>query len=133
MSKAWNEKANLSSIRLKVLDGRDDQVWVQSSISATHKLPRNDREDFSFSRTDLVVIQNRGEDFCTLSLECVGTAESALFIGSNRRAGVSMRGNQGMKILMKPGEALTARSVDALEPGGAGVSIRPGQSIAVAV
>ncbi len=131
------EKVKSSAIRLKVLDGADGQVWLQSSISATHKLPRGEREAFSFYRSDLLIIQNRGEDFVTLFLECVANAESAIFIGSNRRAGVSMRPGQGFKLLMKPGEALTVRSFDAVEPkstqdGGGPIAIRTGQSVAIA-
>lgn len=133
-----NEKVSLSSIRVSVpgLDA-DEQVWIQSSISATHKLPRNHKDDFSFTDTDIVMISNRGESVALMHLEAIRCAEGGLFIGSNRRGGIGMRPGEILKMKMRPGEVLTVRSVCAREPGqthadGSAVRIRAGQSVVMA-
>jgi len=132
----WNNRAVLSSIRVQSPDiASDGQIWVQSSLAETTRMHRGAKEDFSFSRKDLIVIPNRGEDFATLILECIKAGESGLFIGSNRRGGLFIRESHQLKIRMKPGEVLTVRSMDAVEPEGrqdhGPVMIRPGQQLAM--
>lgn len=112
-------RSRLTVIRVRAPDARDEQVWIQSSISQTHKLPRNHRDDFTFSRTDLLMISNRGEDIATLELECFRAGESGICIGSNRRGTILAYEGQGsITLRMKAGEVLTVRSIDALEPRG---------------
>lgn len=111
-----NEPIKLSTIEIKVADGQDEQVWVQSTISATHKLPRQTKDQFSFGQSDLVILTNRGSDFATCHLHAVACGESGILIGSNRRATVLLRVDTDRTLLMKPGEVLTIRSVDAIEP-----------------
>jgi hypothetical protein len=129
-----SEFQKLSTIRVTVPDITDGQVWIQSTLSETHKLTRGLRDDFSFDRRALVIITNRGEDFCTLTLECFRAGESGLFIGSNRRGGRALAESDSFTLRMKPGEALTVRSIDAVEPRGAHadgspIAIRPGQNV----
>ena len=112
-----NEKASLSSLRVKTLDGPDGGLWVQSSIAPTHKWPRGHSDDFSFSRSDLVILHNVTEDFLSIRLECIGAAEAAIFIGSTRRGSKVLRpDSHGLRVRMQPGEVLTVRSLFAVEP-----------------
>lgn len=128
---AWNDRAMLSSVRVRVPDGDDGQLWVQSSIAGTHKLPRGTREEFSITRDSLTMISNRGGGIATLVLEGIACAEGALYIGSNRRAGTPLRAGETLKLRLRAGEVLTLRSLYAVEPGGTGVTLRPGQGIVV--
>ena len=126
-----NEKQKLTSIRLKVPDSEDGQVWVQSTISATHKLVRGLKDDFSFSDTDIVLVSNRGGDLATLVLDAVRTAQGAVFIGSNRRAGATLREGDRIAIRLRAGEVLTVRDIQAREKGEGHAVIQPGQTVAV--
>jgi hypothetical protein len=120
-------KASLSTIKIKTPDITDGQVWVQSSIFQTIKLNRGTKEEFTFSRSDLVVITNRGEDFCTLDIELIARGETGIFIGSNRRGGRSMAEGESMQTKMRPGEVLTVRSIDMVEPRGTNADGSPVQ------
>lgn len=129
-----SQKQKLSTIRVATPDSDDGQIWIQSTISATHKLTRGLKDDFSFTATDLLLITNRGGGSATCIVEGFACAESGIFIGSNRRGGLALREGERRKILMRPGEVLSVRSVDAYEPGskqpdGSHVRIRAGQNV----
>lgn len=129
-----SEIRKLTSIRVQVMDCADEQVWIQSTISATHKLPRNHKDDFTFGRSDLLIIKNHGEDECTFFMEVVKAAESGVFIGSNRRGGRGLTEGDSLTMLMRAGEVLSVRSYDAVEPvgthgDGSPIGIRPGQGV----
>jgi len=127
----------LSTIRVTALDmDGDEQVWIQSDISATHKLHKGLRDDFSFVDTSLLMIPNVGETPARIRIEAFQCAEGGIFIGSNRRAGVTLRQGDVLNAKMRGRETLTVRSIAAREPGskdgdGNAVMIRPGQAVAV--
>lgn len=131
-----NEVVKLSTIEITVADGQDEQVWVQSTIAATHKLPRQTKDQFSFGQSDLVILTNRGSDFVTCHLRAIACAESGILIGSNRRGTTVLRTDTDRTLLMKPGEVLTIRSVYAVEPKpdamGRPIPIRSGHITATA-
>lgn len=129
-----SEKVKLSTVQIEVPDCDDQQIWVQSSIAATHKLTRRLKDQFSFTQTDLLLITNRGGGLATCILESIACAEGGIFIGSNRRAGFPLRPSERRAILMRPGEVLSVRSAYAVEPGqfnadGSPVRIRSGQNV----
>lgn len=126
-----NQSQAVTSIRLKTPDISDGQVWVQSTISATHKLVRKLIDDFSFTDTDVVLVSNRGGEIATLELQAMKCAQGGLFIGSNRRAGTPLREGEQIRIRMKPGEVLTVRDVFAREKGEGHAVIQPGQSVVI--
>lgn len=130
-----NDRKRLSTVKLHVPDIVDGQVWVQSSIADTHKLIRGQRDAFSFTEVDLLVVGNRGEDRCTLTIDGDHCAESGILIGSTRRACMVLRQGERRVILLKAGEVLTIRSLDMCEPhgkhaDGSPIRVRPGQSYA---
>jgi hypothetical protein len=117
----------LHNVRLKVPDISDNQVWVQSSLNATHKLVRGLKEDFSFTDTDLVLVSNRGSDLCTLEIIALSDAGD-LMAASNRRATFPLWKDQRVKVLMKAGEVITLRCV-AMREKQTGVEVRPGHAV----
>jgi hypothetical protein len=132
-----SEKVTLSTIRVTAVDmDGDEQVWLQSSIAATHKLHKRLKDDFSFSDTDIVMIPNRGETAAVITIEAFRCGEGALYIGSNRRAGTVLKQGESLRLKMRGRETLTVRSVEAREPqtthsDGSHVKIRPGQSVVI--
>lgn len=129
------DRKRLSTVKLHVPDIVDGQVWVQSSISDTHKLIRGQRDSFSFTEVDLLVVGNRGEDRCTLTIDGEHCAESGVLIGSTRRAAMALRQGERRVILLQAGEVLTIRSLDMCEPHGTNadgtpIKVRPGQAYA---
>lgn len=131
-----NEAMRLSSVLVRVPDADDSQIWLQSSISPTHRLPRGTREEFSFSRDSLSMLSNRGGDLATVVIDCTKCGESGICIGSNRRGACLMREGQRLKLRLRAGEVLTLRSLDAIEPGskdseGRAVALRPGQGVVI--
>lgn len=124
------KKAN--TIRVSIPDGDDQQIWLQSSIAETLRLKRGFTDLFSFFETDLVMLTNRGSGLATCRVEGTACPQGAIFIGSNRRANVSLREGETRVFLLKAGEVLTLRSIRAEEPGmrhadGSPVYIRAGQ------
>src|ERR1700677_4740992 len=127
-------RQKLSTLKVRVPDIDDEQVWIQSTISATHKLPRGLADEVSFCETDLVLITNRGGHSATCILEAVSCAKEGILIGSNRRGSIALPQGREHTILMRPGEVLTVRSLYAEEPGqrhadGSPVRIRNGQTL----
>lgn len=124
-----HEKVKLKSLRIHTPDCRDEQVWIQSSCGQTYKMPHGHKDDFSFTNRDILLVSNRGEDFCTVKLEGVKLdSGDAIFIGSNRRAGCYLHDGQRIVYKLKPGEVLTARDINAREKQ-TGVEIKPGQAV----
>lgn len=117
MELAANERKRANSIRVSTPDADDQQIWIQSSIAPTFKLKRGFKDDFSFFETDLFVLTNRGGGPATCRLEGLCAPQGAIFIGSNRRANVSLRERETRVFLLKAGEVLTLRSIRAEEPG----------------
>jgi hypothetical protein len=132
----WNNRAALTTVKISTPDSDDNQIWLQSSIAATHRLQRRESETFSFTADSLQLITNCGGDIATVLLDCTACAESGLFVGSNRRGGVMMTAGQRLTVKMRAGEVLSLRSLDACEPhsrdDGGRVRLRPGQSVVVA-
>jgi hypothetical protein len=129
---AGTGRQKLSTIKISVPDAAADSIWIQSSIAQTWKLARGDKDEFSFTDTDLVALSNRGGDKATVHLRAVQCAEEGIYVSSTRRGGWVFRPKQSRKLLLDPGEVLTFRSIYAREPGmahadGTPVHIRLGQ------
>ena len=123
-----NQKISSNNIRLRTPDIDDDQVWIQSTGSETHRLQRGTREDFWFTAQDLVVISNRGGHRATLSIELLKSATEGIFIGSNRVGGFRMREGERKILRLKAGEVLSVRDLH-MTVRETGIEVRPGQSV----
>jgi hypothetical protein len=122
-----NQIKTLNSIRIKLPDITDEQIWIQSTAAQTWRLIRGIEDDFSFSETDLVMLTNRAESECaTCFLEGISCPDGAIYIGSNRRAGLLLRAGERRALVLKPREVLTLRSICAREPR-TGTPIQIGQ------
>lgn len=111
----------LSAFRIRVRGGRDGQLWLQSTCSATHKLPRMGYfaggELFSFGRADIVQLTNTGGDPVRVTLRAEMLPQEAILVTSSRRGGFVLRGSQDENTLrLADHEVLTLRSLAAYEP-----------------
>ena len=126
-------KTSVNSVKVSTPDITDGQIVIQSSCGASQPLPRGFSDEFSFSDTDLVIVNNRGGDKATVRLQGMLTPQEAIYVGSTRRGGFLLRGRETRTVPMQAGEVLTLRSAHAVEPNSrtrmrpGGIPIRSGQ------
>lgn len=61
----------LNRIRLLCSEGDRGSIHVKSNIDSTYQLEHRTDEDICFTDEDVVVIQNKREDPCTLTFEAI--------------------------------------------------------------
>jgi hypothetical protein len=110
----------LNNIRLRSRDCADGSLHVKSNLGRTTVLPRNDTDDFSFGKDDIVVIINKSEDKFTLEFEVLRLSKDTdyLVLSFTRKGTRKIDASTRADIKMEAGEALTIRANNALNPGG---------------
>lgn len=61
----------LNRVRLTCTEGDRGSLHVKSNVDSTYKMEHQTDDDISFTDEDVVVIQNKRESPCTLTLEAI--------------------------------------------------------------
>ncbi len=112
----WGDEG-LSAFSVKVEDGRDGAIVVQSTCGPLQRMPRLAEETFSFGRSDLVQLTNTAGDQVSIRLAAQMLPQLAIQVSSNRRGAFLLRSNElERKMRLAAGEVLNLRSASAYEP-----------------
>lgn len=111
------DRLRTNVIRITSHDCIDEAVKIFSNVSASHRLPKQTTDDFSWPKDDIVVIKNLSEQDCAVSLELLRTDSDYIVLRSSRLMHrLFYTGEKGTHTL-HAGEAWTLRCCDALANG----------------
>ncbi len=108
----------MNCIRLRSHDCIDESIKIFSNVSASHRLPKNVTDDFSWPRDAITVIKNLSEQDCALSLEMLRTDSEYVVLRSSRGPSKILKAQEPATHILHAGEAWTLRSCDASTPVG---------------
>jgi hypothetical protein len=111
------ERATLNSIRLWSTDCVDQSIKVLSNFGESQRLPKNDKEDFSWNRDGLFVVKNLSEQDCTLHVGVIRCTGDLIVMRSSHQSARTFRAGDSAKRLLKAGESLTFRADNAMDRG----------------
>lgn len=112
------DRVQTNCLRISSHDCIDESVKIFSSVSHSHRLPKNTTDDFSWPRDAIVVIKNLSEQECAVSLEVLRCDSEYVVLRSSRGPAKAFHPGQKSTHPLRPGEAWTLRSCDALTPVG---------------
>lgn len=113
-----SDKVSTNCMRISSHDCIDDSIKIFSSVSASHRLPKRTTDDFSWPKDAIVVIKNLSEQECAVTLEILRCDSEYVVLRSSRGPAKSFHPGQAGTHPLRPGEAWTLRSCDALTPVG---------------
>lgn len=107
----------LNQVRLRCTDADRGSLEVKSTFDRTERMEHRTDEAISFTDDDLVIIKNRRESPCTITLETIRVPNSAgIVCRPSRQGSFQLRSREDSEIATKRtvtlggGEALTISS-----------------------
>lgn len=117
LERSGTNRVASNTIRIQSHDCIDEAVKIFSNVSASHRLPKQTTDDFSWPKDDIVVVKNLSEQDCAVSLELLRSDSEYIVLRSSRlMSRIFYPGDKGTHTL-HAGEAWTLRTCDALANG----------------